>query len=200
MLQVEVKKEVGRVVGDKRIRKSLVFWAGYFGLLMGLRLLVRGFESFLSLDWVLFLIGGWVGMFVWLVDKLVYVYYTRPEDGYSVRVKGLISGKQWKEALRVLWQESDGEMRLAMNNVLFMGVWCGLGLFLMTSSASMFARGLVLGIGLELVVGLYHDWEDQEALMGRLFWPVMRRVSRRELKFVVAGFVAMFLWLSWMGV
>ena len=57
--------------------KHLLIFVGYFGVMVLVRVLLRGVGS-LSLSTVWFLVGGLLGMALPMADRLVYVYYSRP--------------------------------------------------------------------------------------------------------------------------
>jgi len=171
----------------------------YFGV-MALGLLLRSNWRWQALmGMVLFLLGGVLGMVFGLADRLIFVYFSRPEDDLSVKVRGLIKQKRYQEGLNLLLERKHEQVQLAMNNVLFLGAWVVLALFLMTSSLSLLAQGLILGVGLNLVLGIKEDWSDKEYLMGKLFWPIKRKVSEDELKVVVGVFGGFFVLVSLMA-
>lgn len=197
MLQIENRLGVRNTAS---LKKYGAVYVGFFGMLMLSKLVSRGIWGVLQVSSLFFLLGGVVGMLVWLADRLVYVYYTRPEEELSVRIKDLVKGKKYLEAIMILVERKHEQVHLAMNNVMFLAVWTVLAFFLLTSSLSAFAKGLVLGIGLELMYSIWLDWKDKDYLMGRLFWPLKRKVSLDEMKIVLAVFAGLFLLASVMVV
>lgn len=127
------------------------------------------------------LTGGLIGLGIGLADRIVYVYFSRPNEEFSLQVKGLIQQKQYRLALNFLTQDTDRSRKLATNNILFLGVWVVLALFVITSTFNGFSRGLILGIGLVLAYDLFVDFKDKLALKKRLFWPIAREMTDQEL-------------------
>lgn len=183
---------VSRVVNSSEFRRRAMIYLAYFGFLIGLGFLRYSYFVILKWSTLLFLFGGVLGMVSELFDRLVYVYYSKPKEELSLEVKGLIQQKKYAEAVEVLYRKRHLQQRLAMNNVLFLAVWVVLSLFLITSSPSVFGRGMVLGLGLNLVFQIYEDWDHKQVLRQRLFWPIKREISDQEMKLVLAVFVAAF--------
>jgi len=188
----QVSQAYKKLLENELFRKQAVVWLGFFGVIVVLKFFLRGFFLIFNLSLVLLLLGGAFGMMVSWVDRLIWVYYTRPKDSLSVKVKGLIKDKKVWEAFETLKSRGHEQDKLAMSNVLFLAVWCVLSFFVMSSSPSWFGKGVIMGIGLSLVYGIWEDWDDQEKLMGRLFWPIKRRVKQNEMQIVLAVFLGFF--------
>lgn len=169
----------------------LMIFTVYFGVMVLVKLVFGGIQI---LDWPLLglLLGGVLGMTMPLVDRLVYVYYSKPHEQLSMQVKMLISKSKFGEAMNLLAMRGGEQVRLSTNNVLFMAVWVMLAIFLITSSGQEFAEGLVLGLGLKMSYDLWLDNKRPEYLMGRLFWPLKRHIYWEETKRVVWVFWGVF--------
>jgi len=168
----------------------------YFGVITVLRIL-GGNISFDLINWW---IGGLIGMWFVIVDRVAYVYFTRPHEQLSIQVKGLVNQRRYVEALRLINHRKDEQKNLAIRSVLFVGVWILLALFVLTSSGSLFAVGLVMGVGLHLLYDMVVDLNDIGKLRSWLFWPVKRMVSDDEARVVVAIYGFMFVILSFLMV
>jgi len=165
--------------------KSLVFF-GYFLGVFFLRKTTHFSLSWLflrlSLEDLIFWLGGVVaGAHFLKFDQLFYIYFTRPEEVLSLEAKVLVNQKKLAELWDLLTERS-GEQRLVLQSFLFQAIcWPVLALFVLTSTAGLFGKGLVMAIGLHL---LLEEWED--ILAGRslnwVFWQVKREVSFREQK------------------
>jgi hypothetical protein len=175
-------------IGALRFRIGLVYFLG----VLAVKLILSGGWQHPSLGIVTFLVGGMLGLMMDLVDRLIYAYYSKPDEELSLDVKNLVRAKRIDEAILMLWRRSNEQVRLAMNNVLFLGVWIALGLFVMTSSSSALARGLILGIGLEMLIGILREWNDMNLLRHKWFWPIKREVAESEIKITVAIFIGFF--------
>jgi len=113
------------------IQKWMVVAAYVLGVLV-LRFLNRGLGGVLDWRLSLFVVGVGLGMLVELADRLVYVYYSRPDEELSMQVKNLVAQRRLGQVVSVLEANKASQLKLSTNNVLFMVVWVGLALFLLT--------------------------------------------------------------------
>lgn len=128
------------------------------------------------------------------IDRLIYVYWLQPEDQLSQLVRDLIKQRRWKLALKEIHQRRNEQVKLTTRSALFILAWIPLTLFAVTSTGSLFAEGLVMGLGLHV---LYDLWRDQQlnpaALNKKLFWQVKREVSLEEQKKFLYFFTGAFI-------
>ncbi len=151
-------------------------------------------------DWGLlgFWIGGLLGYGVEVVDRLVYIYWTRPDDQLSWYGRHLMKERKWRELGKVLKSRGEEQRFLVSRSVLFMATWIVLALYLVTSSGSMLAVGAVMGCGWRLITVVLMHSKDKEELKSVLFWQIKRKVTDRELKIVLLGFSLVFTGLTWL--
>lgn len=145
------------------------------------------------------LLGLWVGAVLgWLFpyfERLLYVYYVRPHEQLSVQVKHLLASRRIVEVFRLVALRGQ-EQRLIGRSVVFLLLWVPLSLFVVTSTNSFVATGMVLGLGLQLVLWMLTIRGDWERLTHGLFWPVQREVGVTEMVWVVRGFIVFFTFVS----
>lgn len=120
-----------------------------------------------------------------IVDRLTYVFWVRPDEPLSIEVIRLAGEGKWFRALKVLGERRREQVKLSLNNVLFMMAWVVVATFLLTSSRSPMSMGLVLGVGWGVLFDIYTDWKRRDYLILRLFWPVRRVVGWAETKRVI---------------
>lgn len=151
-------------------------------------------------DWgVLFwIVGGVFGWVMVVLDRVVWVYWTRPQTQLSVQVRYLVSSRKFKEAWQTLWQRKSEQTELTFRSVLFQAAWVVLAFFTITSTPSMFGKGLVMGLGGHL---LYDEWKDYlvspQKVASWLFWQIKRSVSLEELKIYLVAMTGLFVFLTW---
>lgn len=184
----------------KTVGKHLVVYVLYFGFLLWTRFFTRGAESVWSGEVGWLLVGGLMGMGMPVIDRMVYVYVVAPDEQLSVQVKTLVRRGKWLSAWSVLMDRRLEQVKLAMNNVLFMAMWVVVAFYVISSVKLPLSVGLVLGIGLDLVYDLYKDWKKRDYLVQRVFWPVKRPVGWAEAKRVVWAMVVAFVVVSLMSV
>ena len=164
------------------IRKSLVFprdWLELIGLFIG---------------------GATGWLLVWF-DKIAFVYIIHPEAQISQYVKYQIEKRNYKGAFELM-EARAGEMeKLTSRSVLFQAAYIVLALFALTSTASMFGKSLVMGLGLRIILTDWQEYlKDKEGLKRKLFWQIQRQVSNLELKWYMYLGTGVFAWLTWLWV
>jgi len=149
-----------------------------------------------SLSLVWFWLGGALGMLFIYLDRLIYIYWTRPHEQLSEHLRHLLESKRFRESLTLIDQRQAEQRQLVSKSVLFMAAWAAASLFIITSAASLLATGFVLGIGLRLFLDIVKDIRHLLRLKDWLFWPIKRAVTLEETKIVVVVFFAVFLFFT----
>lgn len=168
---------------------------GFFlALLKGNWLPFTGNELF---RWIGFVAGTAVGVLVIYLDRIVYTY-SYPMDLLSQQFSMLIKEKRWGQALSLLDVRREEQNKLTFRSALFMVIWVPLSFFAITSTASLFGKGVVMGLMLHI---LLDSWKMQskmpEKLNERLFWQIARPVTREEQLVFLNVMTALFLTFSW---
>ena len=102
----------------KRLLSEIyLVWILYGVVILGFRLLLRGVGVVFDWDSLWFLIGGFLGLFMFWVDRFVYIYMTKPHEQLSMQVKMLIGRNAYQDAVRLLLQRRFEQTRLSMNNI-----------------------------------------------------------------------------------
>lgn len=130
---------------QKEIVNHLLFWLGYFVFLT----VVNSLYSFSY--WPLY-VGGLVGLFLSYADHLLHVFIFKPQELTSQRVILLIKNKQYKDALTLLYDTKEERRELIFHTTLFQIVFTVLTFWVVSSSGSLFSRGLVLAYLLSLII------------------------------------------------
>lgn len=130
----------------KEIIKYLVFWFVYF-------LCLTLINSLYSLSYWPLYIGGLVGVFIMPnLDHFLYIFFFKPQELTSQRVLALLHSKQYKETLQLMYDTGDERKDLIFHTILFQIIFVVLTFWVVSSSGSLFARGLVLGYFLNLTI------------------------------------------------
>jgi len=166
----------------------VIFWQGLSFDLESVRLAV--------FDLLAWLFGGIIGWNLLVLDNLVFAYFTHPESQLADQMR-LVLAKDGPWAWCKLLFSPQKQERLAFRSLLFQLAWVLLAFFALTSTASFFGKGVVLGLGLHL---LLEQWQlirrDPQELNKRLFWQIKRAVSLTEQKYYLYLFTAIFIFLS----
>lgn len=121
------------------------FWFSFFGFIAIIR------HYFALGDWA-FWVGGLVGIFLPDVDHLIYVLFVSPQELTSQRFFYLLGRKETWRAIEVLYETRSERKGLIFHTILFQLIFLILTFWMMTSSGSLFGRGLVLSFALHLSV------------------------------------------------
>lgn len=132
-----------------------------FPFLISFLVLVTVFKGWLSFSYWPFWLGGIIGMFFPYVDHFLYVFLLRPYELTSQRVNFLLKEKRYKEVLKLLIDTKFERVDLIIHSVYFQIIFTILTFWVLTSSGSLFGRGIVLSFYLHLLVDQYKDYQNQ---------------------------------------
>jgi hypothetical protein len=171
------------------IQKQLIPWIFYFALIS----LVR-----LRLD--LSLLSWWTGALIaagfMVFERLLHFLWLHPELDESKHLAALLKSKHYREIFLSLVSQNMQAKRLLGLSVLFLASWMVMALFIVTSSASFLAKGLVMGIGLRPTLLMLKYWNHPSMLSEQLFWQIKRPLSDKEIHTLSFIFIAFFGLLS----
>lgn len=139
-------------------------------------------------------------MYIGVLDRLVYAYVSQPKDPFSIQIKNLVSQNRFIEVIKVAHEDQQKDRKLSTNNILFLGVWAFLTLFVLTSSLNFFAKGFMLGMGLILARDIVADLVNLEQLKKRLFWPLAKDLTDHETKIIIYLFLGSFCFLTLLAI
>lgn len=129
-------------------------------------------------------IGGTIGW--WLLpifDKIAYIYILHPEAQISQYLKYEIGKRQLKTAWQTMKLRKTEFDKLTTRGILFQAVWLVLVIFVLTSTASLLGKALVIGLGLRILFEEVKEYlKDKNLLKQHLFWQVKREISEKELR------------------
>ena len=121
------------------------FWISFFIFIT----LVRGYFNW---AYLLFWFGGAVGTLLPDLDHVLYFYLIKPTELTSQRFNFLAQKHEIKRMFILLY-ETRGERRdLIFHSVYFQIIFLVLTFWMMSSSSSLFGRGLVLAFALHLSI------------------------------------------------
>jgi hypothetical protein len=158
------------------------------------------FEWLSILNWVWWVVGVVVGVLVLFVDRIVYTY-SYPGTQISQQFAWYIKEKKYMTALELLDARRLEQERLSFRSALFMAIWVPLAFFALTSTPSLFGKGVVMGLMLHI---LSDAWRLQKIeprrLHIRLFWLIKREITDEERLIFLWVITAIFGVLSfWVG-
>ena len=139
-----------------------------FSFLVLLFTAVTLLKRYFSLNYWPFWIGGLVGTFLPDIDHLLYVFVFNPLDLTSQRIIYYFKNKQYKEGLQFLYQTKEERTELIFHKVNFVLIFAVLTFWVMSSSGSLFGRGLVMGFWLHLTSDYYKKYKMDPIVIGMI--------------------------------
>ncbi|KKS95803.1 MAG: hypothetical protein UV71_C0003G0037 [Microgenomates group bacterium GW2011_GWC1_43_13] len=98
------------------------------------------------------------------LDHLIYVLFLGPQELTSQRVGFLWEKKQYKRLIELLYETRSERKGLIFHTIFFQAIFLVLTFWIMSSSSSLFGRGLVLSFALHLSVDQLVDISEMGSL------------------------------------
>lgn len=134
----------------KEILTHIVFFVSFF-------LLISLFRRWFGIEYIVFWLGGIVGTFLPDTDHLIYVYFLRPQELTSQRTARMAGNKNYWGMIKLLFDTREERRKLIFHSAFFQVIFVILSFLVITSSGSLFGRGLVLAFFLHLLVDQFVD-------------------------------------------
>lgn len=162
----------------REVSNHLIFFFSFFVLVVLLR-------QYFTWIYLLFALGGLVGTFLPDIDHILYVLVFKPVELTSQRVAYYLKAKQYKEGLKLLYDTRLERKDLIFHNFRFLLIFGILTFWVVSSSGSLFGRGLVLGFWLHLSVDYLKQY-----LAGEF---VISQDKKQSLYFTIGMFLLLFI-------
>jgi len=142
------------------------------------------------------ILGGAVGWFLPILDKIAYIYILHPEAQISQYLKWQLEKKQFKAFWETL-KRRQGELdKLTTRGILFQAAWLVLAIFTVTSVPGWFGRALVMVLGIRILLEEWRDWlKNKDVLRQKLLWQIKKEWQNQELKLYLIGKTIAVAWL-----
>lgn len=131
------------------------FWFSFF-------ILITLVHKYFNLSYWPFWLGGILGTLLPDIDHLIYVFFLQPQDLTSQRVSSDLQKGDWKKSLNLLYLTRSERMGLIFHTVTFQLIFLVLTFLMMSSSSSLFGKGLVLAFSLHLLIDQIVDLMELE--------------------------------------
>lgn len=136
----------------------------HFSFLVSFFLLISVVKNWFDASYLMFWVGGLVGTVLPDLDHIIYIYLLRPNEFVAQRAAHMVrSGKLW-ESLNYLAETRYERTKLIFHTASFHIIFLVLSFLVLTSSGSVFGRGLVLSFLLHLVVDQFVDMTKMGSL------------------------------------
>lgn len=142
------------------------------------------------------ILGGAVGWFLPILDKIAYIYILHPEAQISQYLKWQLGKRQFKGFLETLQRRQAELDKLTTRGILFQVAWLVLAIFTVTSVPGWFGRALVIVLGIRILLEEWRDWfKNKEVLRQKLLWQIKTEWQNQELKWYLVGKTIVVSWL-----
>lgn len=169
-------------------------------VLAGLVTLIRFGIDWQVVWWLIQLsLGILIAGFLPHIDRLLFAFWTRPEDPFSQQVKALWSQKRYRDIFSVLVADLTQFHRLVTNSLFFLIAWVVIGVMIITASVDAFALGYIFGMGLMILTWMNNLRPNWDGLAEQLYWPIARKPDLVEIKLIYYSTHAFFLVLLFLG-
>ena len=156
------------------------FWFSFF-------VFVAIAEHYLSLPYWGFWLGGIIGTILPDVDHIIYFYLVKPVELTSQRFNFLLERRQIGKMFSLLYGTRSERNELIFHTILFQVIFFVLTFWMLSSSGSLFGKGMVLAFALHLLIDQVIDLTELGSLNN---WfkdlPVTLDLAQSKIYWVVA--------------
>lgn len=129
----------------------------HFAFLVSFFIFISIFKKWLALTFWPFWAGGVVGTFLPDIDHVLYVFMLKPYELTSQRIKFLLQRRDIKRVVELLYDTRSERKGLIFHTAGFQLIFLLLTFWVVTSSGSIFGRGLVLAFSLHFLIDQITD-------------------------------------------
>lgn len=146
----------------KEILKRLIPAIAFLGLLSLLNYPYR-------LQLVGLWVGGLIGAFLLDFDHLIYCLWQNPHEFTPQRLRRFLELKQYRFALDLLFETQEERKKLIFHSILFQLILLVMVFFVLSSSAGLIGKGLVLVLFLQTLRSQFEEFL-RTGQMDSWFW------------------------------
>ena len=159
---------------------------GLIILLVFITLIKRWFDYSYAIVWL----GAIVGYYLPFIDHLFYAFIVRPDQEVSRNIRSLFSVRKAKQLVAYVKETQTQRDRLIIHTAYFQAVFMLLTFYILSSSGSLFGRGLVYGFSLRLLIEQLFEFMEFQSI-GRWFTglPIQMDLHRTKVFLYANGFL-----------
>lgn len=158
--------------------------AAQFSFLIAYSLLVSVYRGWFSLNYAVFWLGGVLGTLLPYTDHLIYIYFLKPQEEISQKAAQELGQKNVKGVF--------GRTKHLFHTAHFQIIFLALSLLVITSSGSIFGRGIVLAFVLHLLIDQYIDFTKNGSLKD-WFRQIPIELDKTQTRFYLLANLGVFL-------
>ena len=165
----------------------------HFAFLISFFILISLFRGYFSLLYWPFWLGGILGTLMPDLDHFLYVYFLRPQELTSQRVNYMLGKGEILKTLDLLAETRYERTKLIFHTIFFQIIFLVLSFLVISSSGSIFGRGLVLAFLLHLSIDQIIDLRETGGFSNWLKDVPFTLDRTRTIYYVVATFLVILL-------
>lgn len=159
---------------------------------------------FFALDWGLVEVLGWIlGVFLgwWFldIDHVVDALWIHPNSPVGREVRSLLGRNEWRKAFILLFDTRAERKSLVLHSIVFQGLVLLLGLYVVTSTSLMLAKGILLGLWGRMVFEQIRVYL-KKGNMDYWLWQIKDSVPTSFQAILLVSEVVVLVWLTLMAV
>lgn len=164
----------------------------HFASTVVLIIIISLIKQYFSLSYWPLWLGAATGTILPDIDHLIYIYFLAPQELTSQRVNYMVDRHQVWNSFRLLVETRSERKGLIFHNAGFQVLFLILTFLVLSSSGSMFGRGIVLAFALHLSVDQLVDYSSTGALEN---WFSSFRIvlDSQKLKLYIGGILFLIL-------
>lgn len=128
------------------------------------------------------------GVLIW-GDRLLYVWWLKPYEQLSIQFQYWWKQRAFRAAFRLLVERRDEQTKLVLKSAGFALLWFPITIYVLTSTGSVTAAGIVMALGFRLVLSILGDWKQPTMLSKWFCWQIKREVLVQELRVITGLFI-----------
>ena len=136
----------------------------HFSFLISFFIFVSLARDWFSLSlWPLW-VGGLIGTLLPDIDHLLYIYFLRPQELTSQRALYMLGKREVFKMVELLAETRHERTKLIFHTAIFQIIFLVFSFLVITSSGSVFGRGMVLAFMLHLIIDQIVDLMETDSL------------------------------------
>ena len=177
---------------DTEMKKELIT---HFSFMIAFFIFISIAKGWFALIYLPFWFGGILGTLLPDVDHLIYVYFLRPQEATSQRVISMMDKREVAKSLQILAVTRGERSKLIFHTTFFQILFLLFTYLVITSSASIFGRGLVLAFSLHLLIDQAVDWMETGELTS-WFRQIPVQLDKEQLRWYLIVILLILLFLG----
>ncbi|NMD00074.1 MAG: hypothetical protein GYA62_10180 [Bacteroidales bacterium] len=129
------------------------FWFAFF-------VAIAVFRVYFTITYLPFWLGGLLGLVLPDIDHFIYIYFVKHSDLSSQRVNYLMNKKSIFRSVQLLYETRDERKELIFHSIFFQAIFFALTFWIVSSSGSIFGRGLALSFIFHLSIDQLIDFNE----------------------------------------